>query len=310
MATATGTATDYLDLLDKFNTFVTGLGGGAAWTVLRGTSTEKIWSAPGGGSDQIIVGVKTFFNAGADYYNWRLGGFLAFDSALAFENQSGYVGNFLGSPQSSPVLNLWNSSIPYRFYATGRRAIILAKVSSVYVTAYLGFLSSYVSPGSWPYPLVVGGSMAWWNGEPVATSPTWRWSYSGDEMANFPIPTKVATHPWGSSLRLRTPSGIWIGIMRDRLPVTANQGKVWPYGDMGVNQPLDWRTNLDGGYCLLPVVVTDVSPNVYGELDGIFAVTGFGNGAENKVTVSGVDHYVVQNVFRSDQADFFAIKEA
>jgi hypothetical protein len=49
---------------------------------------------------------------------------------------------------------------------------------------------------------------------------------------------------------------------------------------------------------------------VYGELDGVFALTGFGNGAENTVTIGGVVHYVVQNVFRTDQLDYFAIKEA
>jgi hypothetical protein len=308
MATATGTATDYLDLLERFNTFVTGLGGGAAWTALRNVTGEKIWSAPGGGADQIIVGAKSFFNVGADYYNWRLGGFLAFDAGLAFENQSGYVGIFSGVAAPSPVLNLWNSAIPYRFYASGRRAIILAKVSSVYVAAYLGFLSTYVSPGSWPYPLVVGGSMAW-TAEPAATSANWRWSYAGAEIANFPIP-RVIANPFDSSLRVRLPSGVWMGIGKAAIEVRANLGKVWPYSNVGIANAPDWRDDLGGGYMLLPVVLADGIPNVYGELDGVFALTGFGNGAENTVTIGGVSHYVVQNVFRTDQLDYFAIKEA
>jgi len=306
MPTTTGTATDYLDLLARFHTFVTGLGGGAAWTALRNTGTEKIWSAPGGGADQIIVGVKTFFNVGADYYNWRLGGFLAFDAGLAFENQSGYVGVYGGVPAASLVLNLWNSSIPYRFYASGRRAIILAKVSTVYVTAYVGFLSSYVSPGSWPYPLVVGGSMAF-TPEPGPTSASWRWSYAGAEMANFPIPRGLSSFPYESSLRVRIPSGAWIGIGRAAAETRANFGKVWPYSNIA---SIDWRDNLGGGYMLLPIVLADGTPNVYGELDGVFALTGFGNGPENTVTIGGVVHYVVPNVFRADQADYFAIKEA
>jgi len=91
MATANGTATDYLDLMAKFNTFVTGLGGGAAWTASRSSSTEYIWTAPGSGgspADPLIIGAKAFFNVGADYYNWRLGGFMEFDSSLAFEAQA------------------------------------------------------------------------------------------------------------------------------------------------------------------------------------------------------------------------------
>jgi hypothetical protein len=311
MPTQTGTATDYLDLLVQFNTFVAGLSGGMAWTALRSAAPEYIWQAPGSlGSpaDPLIVGVKPFFNAGADYYNWRLGGFVAFDASLAFEAQSGYVG---ASGVNCPVLNLWNSSMAYRFYATGRRAIILAKVSTVYVVAYLGYLSSYMAPGAFPYPLIVGGSMAWDGAEPAATSANWRWSYNGAEMANFPTPQTPA-NPFGSSLRMRRPDGVWVGFGKAAALLISNPniGKVWPYGNWGTNQTADMRTNLDGGYMLLPVILQDVAPNNYGELDGIYALSGFSNSAENTVTIGGVVHYVVPNVFRTTQRDFFAIKEA
>lgn len=309
MATTNGTATDYLDLMAKWNTFVTGLSGGAAWTALRSSSTEYIWEAPGSGgspADPLIVGAKSFFNAGADYYNWRLGGFVAFDSALAFESQSGYV----GATSNAPVLNCWNSSIPYRFYATGRRGIILAKVSTVYVTAYLGYLSTYMSPGAFPYPLVVGGSMAWESTEPVATSANWRWSYNGAEMANFPCPKPNLGTPPNSTLRLRRSDGSWIGFDRAASATSGLRGKVWPYGNWGTNQASDLRDNLDGSFMMLPIVLQDVTPNVYGELDGIFAVTGFNNGAENIVTAGGVDHFICPNVFRTTQTDFFALRES
>jgi len=41
---------------------------------------------------------------------------------------------------------------------------------------------------------------------------------------------------------------------------------------------------------------------------GFSALTGFSNAAENTVTIGGVAHYVVPNVFRTDQTDYFAIK--
>jgi hypothetical protein len=313
MATSSGTASDYLDLLAKFNTFVTGLGGGAAWTAVRNLSTEKIWHAPGGGSDDIYVGMKAFFNAGADYYNFRLGGFLAFDSGLAFENQSGYVGVYQNTPRPSPVLTLWNSPIDYRFYATGRRAIIVAKVSTVYVCAYLGLLAAYASPGAWPYPLVVGGNLAF-ETEPGAADAAWRWSNATADNSNHVIPVKVPTDPWESALRLRDRNGTWLGF---GLNVTENRpgfGRVWPWANWGSNTGAggntpDWRDNLDGSYSLLPVILNDSTPNCYGELDGILAVTGFNNGAENIVNDGADDHFVVQNVFRTDQMAYFAVKE-
>jgi hypothetical protein len=315
MATTNGTATDYLNLMALFNTFVTGLGGGNAWTALRATSTEYIWQAPGSlGSpaDPLTIGAKAFFNVGGDYYNWRLGGFVnAFDSGLAFELQPGFIGAQLGS-QSSPVLNCWNASIPYRFYATGRRAIILAKISTVYVTAYLGYLQSYMAPGAFPYPLVVGGSMAWDGAEPSVGDARWRWSYGGGELSNFPIPNLFVSSNYGSSLRLRRPDGVWIGFDQTSDPTFGSgKGAVWPYKNWGTgSHAADLRDNLGGGYMLLPIVITDASANIYGELDGIFALTGFGNAAENTVTIGGVAHYVVPNVFRTSQTNYFAIKEA
>jgi len=60
-----------------------------AWTSLRRVAgSEMIWQAPGnGGTNQILVGALVFTNSTADYYNWRLGGFTAFTSSLAFINQ-------------------------------------------------------------------------------------------------------------------------------------------------------------------------------------------------------------------------------
>jgi hypothetical protein len=277
------------------------------WTSLRRVSgSEMIWQAPGnGGLNQIIVGAKAFSDVGTDYYNWRLGGFTAFNSGQAFNQQAGYVG---GASQAnpSPVFTLWNSTIPYWFIANGRRVIVVAKVSTVYVTAYLGLMSSYMAPGSYPYPLIVGGNLAF-STEPVTTSSSWRWSYAGLEMRNFPIPLSGSmSFDYQSSLRLRQSSGNWRGF--DISNAETLFGQVWPnaYIDQGTNY--DWRPNLDGGYPLFPIVLFDGTPNIYGELDGVYSTSGFSQGSENTVTIGGIQHLVVQNVFRNTKADFFAVR--
>jgi hypothetical protein len=278
------------------------------WTsLLRTAGVEMIWQAPGnGGLDEIIVGAQIFSNVGADYYNWRLGGFQGFDSGVPFNQQPGYVG---GPSQTSPspVLPLWNSTIPFWFIANGRRVIVIAKISTVYVGCYLGLMAPYVSPGGFPYPLIVAGSLAFGNNtEPVATSTNWRWSYAGPEMRAFTIPQPTGlVYDSDSVLRLRLPSGAWRGFCS--IATEASRGKVWPYG---WTDPVawDWRPNLDGGYSLFPVVLCDCTPNVYGELDGVKAVTGFAQSAENTVTVDGVEYLVVQNVFRTTKSDYFAVQ--
>jgi hypothetical protein len=278
------------------------------WTSLRRVSaSEMIWQAPGnGGLDQIIVGAKTFFSVGGDYYNWRLGGFSAYNSGSPFNQQPSFPGG-ASQAHSSPVLNLWNSTIPYWFIANGRRVIVIAKVSTVYACCYLGFLNSYMAPGAFPYPLVVGGSMCWTsNSEPAAGDTRWRWSYSGAEMRNFAIPHDgVLSSPTDSQLLLRLASGSWQGFCSSSGDQTF--GQVWPYAYVD-RSAWDWRPDLDGGYSLLPIVLADVTPNVYGELDGVYALTGFSQGAENTVTINGVKNLVVQNVFQNTKSQFFAVR--
>lgn len=58
------------------------------------------------------------------------------------------------------------------------------------------------------------------------------------------------------------------------------------------------------------VPIFDATPNVYGELDGVFGVTGFGQSAENTVTINGIPHLVVPDVFRGGKANFHAVRLA
>jgi len=280
------------------------------WTSKRRVSgSEMIWQAPGnGGLDQILVGAKEFHNVGADYYNWRLGGFQAYDSGSPFNQQPGYVG---GASQAtpSPVIPLWNSTIPFWFIANGRRVIVVAKISTVYTAMYLGLISPYISPGAFPYPLAVGGTISFGaSAEPAEGSADtrWRWSYTGTEAQVFAKPLlSPLTTPSNSALRLRRPDGFWTGFSGYFAEQT--YGKCAPYCLIDSSSS-DVRPNLDGSYPIFPIVMADVTPNVYGELDGVFDVTGFSNSAENTVTIGGIKHLVVQNVFRNTKSDFFAVR--
>lgn len=280
------------------------------WISLRRVSgSEMIWQAPGnGGIDEIIVGVKEFHNVGADYYDWRLGGFQSYDSGSVFNQQPGYVGG-VSQATPSPVIPLWNSTIPYWFVANGRRVIVVAKISTVYVSMYLGLLSPYISPGAFPYPLVVGGSISFSNSsEPAEGSADarWRWSYTGNESQVYAKPYSGSlSSPSQSALRLRRPDGFWTAFSGNIGEQT--YGKTAPYCLIDYASS-DVRPNLDGSYPIFPIVMADVTPNVYGELDGVYDVTGFSNSAENTITIGGIKHLVVQNIFRNTKADFFAVR--
>lgn len=275
------------------------------WTALRSVAgSEFIWRAPGdSGTEQIFVGAQAFSNVSGDYYNWRLLGATGFQSGNAFNAQPGAV--------TDPVLPLWNSSTPYWFVASGKRVVVVAKVSTVYEMAYLGAIDAYASPGQFSYPVAVGGSMAWYT-EPAANSVNWRWSYTGNEHRGCAFGGNYsAARDVDSPIRLRKPDGTWRGFSYNSgTPV----GAIWPYGNgSGTSIMTDVRPNLDGSYPLLPIVLAEdmgATENVFGELAGVMATTGHGNAAENTITVGRDTWLVVQNIHRTTKTDYCAVRLA
>lgn len=288
------------------------------WVSQRAVAgSEMIWKTVGNdGLRDIYVGALLFSDGGADYYNWRLGGFNGYSSGQTFVNQPGFVG------QPGPVLNLWNSTIPYWFVANGQRVIVFAKISTVYVSCYLGLINPYVDPGYWPYPLFVGGSMAW-SSEPAASSVNWRWSYATDyRMGNFW--RGVQTYSISQTTcqgRLRLPDGYFAGLSgyTSADPITnGGQCSLWPYACDSSTSPnrgfQNIRENLDGSYPLLPIVMSSdrgtiagVEVNTWGEFDGIRAVTGHANAAENTITEGPLVYVVFQNTSLNEKDQYCAL---
>ena len=64
-----------------------------------------------------------------------------------------------------------------------------------------------------------------------------------------------------------------------------------------------------GDRILVPctLIQKDPTDQTYGVLDGAFRCQGVANSAENLITADGVDHLVVQNVYRSDFNDYWAM---
>jgi hypothetical protein len=312
-ATATGTATDYLDLLDKLKTFLTTdsdlVTAGEEWTALEyDTSGEYTLVLQGqglAGTDEIFVGIQTFSDSGADYYNWLLQGYTGWIDGNGFQAHPGAI------PSWEPCMALSDGSLPYWFVADGRRFIVVTRVSSIYQACYLGFLLPYGLPSQLPYPLVVGGSITGQNG--------YRYSVTGTSHRHFVDPgAYVSSNDNEASIfsTLRLLHGDWVPI-RNWYGTSGegSQGRlkreVWPFGDSVANN--SWaaiRENIDGSYPLFPAIVyqENPSPNCFGHLDGCFAVPGYGQNAEDIISISGDDYLVIPNAYRSGAADWWALK--
>jgi hypothetical protein len=309
MATASGTATNYTNLYDLFVTFLTTtLPVGERWTVLSsetnpasitGGTRLTYLRAPGlAGTDNIYSVLYAFENVGSDYYNIGVRG------ATGYLLASGYAGQPGGS---NPVYSLmWNSSIPYWFIGSGRRAMLIAKISTVYVCLHMGFITPYASPSEWGYPHFIGGT---WGGASAT-----RWSDATALHKAFWNPANTAAGGTTSPAKLYYPGASWIDFQNyttTESSYTATGSRIFPFS--WVNQETKKIGRIYGGteYALYPLVLFNESyPSMYGEIEGVYQISGYSNAAENIVTISAVNYLVVPNVFRAAVNHYAAFKLA
>lgn len=266
------------------------------WVQLRfddaAANHELILRGPGlSGTEEIFVGFRCYQDAGADYYNLVVGGFTGYVSSNSFDTQPGAM--ISGVPAH-------NNRIDYWLTLNGQRIVLAMKVGTpVFETCYVGKMLPYATPGQYPYPLVVGGML---NGVPAI-----RFSETGHSM-----PFK-GSGPTGSArpgMRLRTVAGAWVqpwchpwGLDSSGLTIA---GGTWCARD----------TN--DTYSMIPVILHDnagvangvasSAGNVFGELDGVFFISGFNNAVENTLLVGGVTYVVIQDVWRTGHPDYCAIR--
>jgi len=322
MPTDTGFASDHTDLLDKLKIFA--LANGA--TSLRYDTSisgneELILQLPGSGSDEIIFGMRCYSFVAEDRYGWELQGMTGFNNTLSFHEMPGTIALSTNPPCLPLHKNTPSDSntIKYWFVMNTRRIIIVAKIGSTYQSNYMGFILPYGIPTQWPYPLMVGGStnrvtniFAPDFGIPLRFSDTtWQTAaYWYNRVDDNAIGTACLREPGGVYLRFRNQSQSSDGEHNSGWTGT------WPYterfNDFGGDayQGFDnMRTTLDGSYTLQPIMyINGSTDNVYGELDGVKHVSGFGNAPENTITVGTDDWLVIPNITRNGTGEISAVK--
>lgn len=317
MAWVTGTATSYLDLAAKLRDFLKSdsnlVAAGQNWTQLYGpaagalVATDQLaFQGPGlAGDDEILVCLKFVINPGNNLYNINLFGLTAWNPAQAPTAQA--------NPSPDGRLLLINGSIKYWFIANGRCFKVITRISSQYDQAYAGFILPEHLPIDWPYPLFIGGSYrldtgnnanndayrrAFWNSNTVSQGNSqasteqsgavlctpdlaWRWcgnrySNSGGTGTASASMDAIATLPWNP---------VYYNPFRFRQTITGER--------------VLWK----GG---LASYLAPVGRTFFGRFDGVFFVPAFGASAESIVTVSGVDHLIVPDIFRSEDGHMAA----
>lgn len=256
-------------MLDKIKTFAEANG----YTILRYDTAianrELIMMAPGfSGTEEIFMGFRCYQNSSADYYNMTVAAFTGYVPGNSFSTQPGAI--LSGIPAH-------NNRIDYWLTLNGQRIALAMKVGTpVYQSCYVGKFLKYAFNGQYPYPVVCGGML---NGE-AAT----RFS-----DGTHSIPYKGAR----ANMRMWFNDGTW------------KQPECWPWNNLYLAGAAYNLRDANANYALIPVILNDAN-GIYGEIDGIFYISGFNNNVGNTLLSEG--YIVFQDVSRNGFTDYYAMR--
>jgi hypothetical protein len=227
-------------------------------------------SAGYSGTEEIYVGIYTYQNASADYYNLAVATFTGYVDDNTFTTQPGI--RLSGVPAHNQRIDYWLNISP------GRIAAALKVGTPVYESFYIGKFLPYARPSQYPYPVVCGGML------------------SGAALTRF-SDTVHTMYVKGNrvNLGMRHVDGLY------------RQPEAYPWNNAeltGATAML--RNNPGGDYPLLPVELSDAN-GIYGWLEGIMMIPGFDNVVENTFTLDGIPYVVIQDVYRTAGADYYAL---
>lgn len=298
MAVEIATATSHIDLYDRLLTFLQAAGPtGPGWTLLDNDTVtlSALFMAPGlTATEQIYMGFSVHANVPADIYAIGIWMFRAYNSALDHHSQPGTT--------TVVYMPIWNVGMPYWFVANAQRLVVVTKVSTTYQSLHIGKFLPYGPPSEYPQPYYLGGSV----GDAVT-----RWSTISETHRAFFDP--------GGWQAISLPAGIWRAVANfyenGGETSQTNTVYIWPYngqinGGESMNRYRELRENLDGSYSVMPLVFVGTNPenDIYGEIDGVYAITGHNQASEDIINIGANNYLVFQNMHRTARYQYAALK--
>ena len=316
-------------------------GSGATFNLtFEGGDRHVILEGSGGGSDEIIVGWRTFSDVPGDYYNLELHGMTGYTASLPMDEQPGVSNGWYEEPlaadYSGSYLVATSVSFNYFININPYRIIITVAVGSVRNHSYIGWGNRLGTASELPYPLIIAGSAS----RPEITT--------GEVIKHSSLvdPWAIASGDEGP-MRIYGADGTWYAVrnrgsttpLSDRCVIPAQRpGAVAASPslpeDRFMGQGLDFADIIyalssgSGGAVaanvlpagasdhriMLPAIIvfSSPSPQVLAELDEVFWCSAFG-GVTNEdryIDSDGIAYRIFQNCNRTDSYAYIAIKEA
>ncbi|WP_408951551.1 hypothetical protein [Lysobacter sp. Hz 25] len=253
---------------------------------------QWIVQAPGlDGQKAIYIGAELYEDPARAAYNLNWYGFRSHNPLRSLRTQVNVSG--------LRCLPLRNGPFAYWLSINGQRVVIVARIGTVYVSAYLGFVNAYEPPSIHEYPLAIGACGSAETLTPDATD------------ANF----RSFFDPGRYGLVVNYPDNVW-RLHANRYASGANEygdtetpGKVYPSAMSTSGDRPYLRENLDGTSPVLPLILGSSNPrHPLGEFDGCGWTTGFSTASESRIDHDDADWLAFQNTFRISPDNYFALR--
>lgn len=268
-----------------------------SWVAVRdartGDNPELILKGPGNLDYQdVYIGFRGYHSVGGDYYNLEVAGFNGYVPEATFANQPMALDE--NGDRFTATVPLHNLRVDYWLCINDLRILFGAKVGSpIYGSVYAGLYLLYGTPSQNTYPLFVGANFY--------AAPARRFSETPLADPTDPLAYDMAFRGNTMNCQLRTSDNLWV------VP------EIWPWNNTYVGPvpgagTLTTMRDSGGYYPLFPAVLNHPTYGLFGELDGVFHIPGFGNATENTLVIDTKNYLVLQALGQTGFNDYFAMR--
>lgn len=285
-------------ILDRWSPFTTAGGG---FNTIRdqatnGTTGSLIFHGLGTGTEAIYQGISMVETPASSIWNWVHRAYQGFQGSQSWDTQT--------NPSPEVFTAFINSNMDYWIVVNERRIVVIAVASATMHSCYMGFFKPYASPSEWPYPNCVLAE------EDAATA----YNTTG---ANF---THGILNGAANNGHFRDIAGAWRGATASA-PGTTTFG-MWPTNSSAYGPASAMIDNHDilpsGDRQALPLMLFGLNSSsfsigaplnalVFGVLDGPKFILGRSLTPQTVLSIDGVNHLSVNDIFRLTLTDFWVM---
>ena len=280
-------------ILDRWSPFTTAGNGFNAINdrASTGTTGSLIWHGQGNGSEAWHAGIALAETPASQIWNFVQRAYTGFSPSQNWDT------NLNASDEVFSAA--WNNDMTYWVVVNSRRIASVWVVSTTMHAFYQGAILPFASPAEWPFPMCLIGEKddeEAWNSTAAAF-------------------THGFVNPSESNAVLRDTAGNWLEQTDQTQALSSFPGST----AATVGGPRSWwdnHENFPSGdnqlfpltFIRLPILNQPLTMDTLGVPQGVYIVTGFNITPQTVLTIDSVDYLVVNDIFRTERDDFWALE--